>query len=261
MSAVFKVPSTSIKLLKNDLHVWCVVLSSKSSVISTQFEKYLSESEIYRMNRFRFDSDKARFRIARGVLRKILAQYLEILPNELNFHYTKYGKPYIKNHDLHFNISHSHNIILYAISKQYPVGIDVEFCKPDIDCLAVAEQFCSPHEYKELLQLPLNIRANRFYQYWTRKEAFVKAMGLGLYYSLKNTELNSLVGDHNYVGFFKSDHCPISRIWKILDIPLSFTEQYSAALAVETLQSSAGLLVDKSVDNPPENISYWAFEI
>lgn len=205
MNAVEKILLGKPKPLSNEVHIWRITLPL-SPGIQDKLEANLSETEIHRMNLFRFLPDRNRFKVARGGLREILASYLDCSAKELNFHYSEYGKPFLnlKDQNLHFNVSHSNNMILYAVSSQSPLGIDVEYCQQNIDFLNIAKEFCSEQECQQLLKHPLPQRMRTFYHYWVRKEAFVKALGQGLYFPLKEIELNTLEQNLSSVIFLNT---------------------------------------------------------
>ena len=131
--------------------------------------------------------------MARGILRKILGAYLDISPKEILFSYNHYGKPTLNvvadKHSLCFNITHSEEIALFAVTRRQEIGIDLEFIKKEMADTKVAENFCSQDELSELNKLSANLYVSAFFSFWTRKEAFLKAAGTGLSYSLKKITL------------------------------------------------------------------------
>lgn len=178
-------------LSENDLHLWHVDLSyySPSSIETELLKKTLSPDEIQRMNQYHFEKDKIRFLMARGALRNILGRYLGILPGDIQFLYNDFGKPFTRS-TLHFNVSHSNECIVVAISSCAPVGVDVENVNPKVDFLELAKDHFTNREYQTILDLPMEERMLAFYRAWTRKEAFMKAMGLGLSFSLSEVEVS-----------------------------------------------------------------------
>jgi 4'-phosphopantetheinyl transferase len=146
--------------------------------------KVLSPDEQARAERFCFEKDRQRFIASRGILREILSRYLKREPARLEFSYSRFGKPSLAPDDsgsgVHFNLSHSHGLALYAISRFPEIGVDVERLRRDFPCEQIAEHFFSPHEVKTLRSLPEAGKYEAFFNCWTRKEAFVKARGEGL---------------------------------------------------------------------------------
>jgi 4'-phosphopantetheinyl transferase len=144
----------------------------------------LSESERQRASRFAFDGDRRRFTVARARLRQLLAARLGARPESIELACGPHGKPRLSGRfadsDLRFNVAHSGDIAVYAFSRGREVGVDVEAVRaiPDVD--AVAARFFSRRENEAYRALASGDRAFGFFNCWTRKEAFVKALGNGL---------------------------------------------------------------------------------
>ena len=141
----------------------------------------LSPDECARAGRFVHARDMHRFIVARGGMRLILARYLGLSPQSIRFSYTENGKPYVSESGtalVHFNLTHSADLAMLAVSDRYELGIDIEemrVLKEDI-----AKWFFSRSECETLNALPPEDYLDGFYRCWTRKEAFVKAHGAGL---------------------------------------------------------------------------------
>jgi 4'-phosphopantetheinyl transferase len=218
-------------LQDNEIHIWRANLPIQAS-IKTELQKTLSENEQSRLNSLYFPQDKERFLVARSGLRNILARYLNTAPNHIDFHYTELGKPYINNKNIFFNISHSADCIIYALSNCSPIGIDVEHCKRDIDYLSIAKNFFSENEYLKLLTLHPDERLLAFYRCWTRKEAYIKAIGKGLHFPLDQIEVSILPNEK--VQLIKiMDKAPEKDLWKIEE----FCPQQDYIACVATQQS------------------------
>jgi 4'-phosphopantetheinyl transferase len=144
----------------------------------------LSRDERERAEKFRFTKHRRHYIVARASLRRLLAERLRIAPRAVELVETEYGKPRLSpvhgSVHLDFNLSHSGALALYAFTSGRAVGIDVELIRevPDIDDLAAC--FFSPSESASLQALPLARRSLAFLACWTRKEAFIKALGQGL---------------------------------------------------------------------------------
>lgn len=186
-----------LTLKLDQVHVWQASLSADDSILQ-KLQITLSEDEQYRADRFHFPTDKNHYIAARGILRSLLAKYLDTNPELIKFTYTPQGKPYIENNSrknsakyenkcIQFNLSHSQNLALYAIAIDHSVGIDLEYCRPIPDALALAKRWFLPSEYQALLAQTTNQEANQeasqvrnFFRLWTAKEAYLKATGIGL---------------------------------------------------------------------------------
>ncbi|MBD2577160.1 4'-phosphopantetheinyl transferase superfamily protein [Oscillatoria sp. FACHB-1406] len=166
---------------ENEVHVWRSRLDLSTSQID-DFVKLLSGDETERSQRFRRDRDRDRFIAARGILRALLGQYLEIDPQTIEFSYTNKGKPYLSNgfSHLQFNVSHSNDLALYGICRDRAIGIDIEHLRPLPNAPQLAQRFFSDRESKELNALPREHQHLAFFQTWTCKEAYLKATGEGL---------------------------------------------------------------------------------
>ncbi len=177
-------PPKEILINKNSVHVWSISLAQTQEKI-LELRKILSSDESARADRFYFDRDRNRFIVGRVMLRKILGRYLEIAPEKLVFGYGSHGKPKIENSPFFFNLSNSSDLALCGVTYQKEIGIDVEYLLRELkDAEAIAKRFFSAKESAEFLSLPLEERQLAFFRCWTRKEAYIKAIGDGLSYSL-----------------------------------------------------------------------------
>jgi 4'-phosphopantetheinyl transferase len=144
----------------------------------------LSRDERERAEKFRYAEHRQQYIIARASLRRLLAERLRIAPRAVEFVETKHGKPRLApvhgSADVEFNLSHSGILALYAFTSGRAVGVDVELIRQVPDADDLAERFFSPTETASLRALPLDRRSLAFLACWTRKEAFIKALGLGL---------------------------------------------------------------------------------
>ena len=182
-SLQWSTPPTEICLLDDEIHIWRAPLDLEPQLVH-QLNTYLASDEQARAARFKFDQDRRRFVAARGILRAVLGTYLHQKPASLMFSYGSHGKPTLQLDDahggLHFNLSHSHGVALYAVAKTREVGIDVEALRSKSDWEDIARRFFSHREYLEILAQPHEVRSDAFFQCWTRKEAYIKARGLGM---------------------------------------------------------------------------------
>jgi 4'-phosphopantetheinyl transferase len=176
-------PGGDLLILGAEVHVWRVPLDSPD-VVPQRLATTLSLEERIRAEKFFFDRDRSAYITARGVLRQLLARYLHRPPSELQFGYEARGKPFLANpssaQPLNFNVAHSRNTALLAFSAGASVGVDVEFIRTDIASEEIAVRYFAPQEVAELLALPPEQRPEAFFLGWTRKEAYVKALGDGL---------------------------------------------------------------------------------
>ena len=162
-----------------EIQIWCTDLCVRPDTLRT-YERLLSLDEAARAARFRFDRDRRRFVVARGVLRLLLAQLVGCEPADVRFATNRFGKPWLAMPGApHFSVSHSHELAAYAIAGE-EVGIDIEWERPMVDVLEIARRFFARSEIAALEAVPINGRDAAFLMHWTRKEACLKANGVGL---------------------------------------------------------------------------------
>ena len=172
-------PSIELKLLDNEVHLWLINLNISSQEIA-RLTNTLSTDEIVRADRFKFENHRDRFIAARGFLRQILSNYLQKNSEKITFEYSGRGKPKLLNTNLQFNVSHSQNIALYSFTKNNLIGIDIEYLRSNVECNKIAERFFNEIEYRIINNLSQDKQARTFFQFWTMKEAYLKATGEGL---------------------------------------------------------------------------------
>jgi 4'-phosphopantetheinyl transferase len=173
---------TDLALSSTDIHVWRVAPDQPERIVQ-QLHLALSTDEQARASRFHFERDRTRFVVGHGALRVILGRYLGLEPDQVRFEYGPHGKPLLAppgSNGLCFNASHSQGLGLCAVAQQREIGVDLEHMHPVADAEQIAERFFSAQENAALRALPANQRQEAFFNCWTRKEAFIKAVGDGL---------------------------------------------------------------------------------
>jgi 4'-phosphopantetheinyl transferase len=184
-------------LSKNEVHVWMIPLDQDPDSTGHYYQ-VLSVDERNRAERFHFERHRRRFIISHGVLRGILSQYLACHPAEIQFDLTSHGKPMVsgslKTFDLLFNLTHSHELAVVAVNHQHEIGVDVEYIKKMGDMEKIATRFFSKLEKVAYLDLPEEQRVHGFFNCWTRKEAFIKAIGEGFSYPLDQFDVTLTPG-------------------------------------------------------------------
>ncbi len=168
--------------MKDEVHIWRIDLAKPGN------EQLLSADERDRANRFRFAMHRNRYISGRATLRIILGRFAGTAPERLTFEYTQFGKPFLPDSRIRFNLSHSEDLAVLAVTFDREIGVDVERIQQQKDLLDIAERFFAVPEREALRSLPVSDRAAGFYRCWTRKEAYIKARGDGL-----SLDLNSFV--------------------------------------------------------------------
>lgn len=195
----------------------------------------LSADERERAARYRFERDQIHFTCARGQLRQVLANYLQIDPREVQFCTNPHGKPALTGHSalhlpqLEFNLSHSGERGLLAVCETMAVGIDIELKRENLERDNIAQRFFAPAEVAALNALPAEQQFEAFFACWTRKEAYMKARGRGLSIPLESFEV-SLAPDQP-ARLLKRDPEAPNRPYTLL--ALNPGPGYAAAVAVE----------------------------
>jgi 4'-phosphopantetheinyl transferase len=227
----WQTPSEPFVLPSHTVHVWRAELTCSPNALEL-YTASLSADEQERAARFRFETDRASYIAARGILRQLLAGYLATEPQRLTFDANAFGKPLLTGEfdpSLQFNLSHSGGIGLFAFARHRRVGVDVEFCRPNIDFNALAESVFSPQERQFLRLMPADYRAPAFFACWTRKEAYIKAQGQGMALALDSFDV-SLTPGHPQLLATRPDPDEAQR-WTLLDLAPGFG--CAAALVVE----------------------------
>jgi 4'-phosphopantetheinyl transferase len=233
-SSSWLLPQTHPILANDEVHIWLAALDQLRAR-APSFLEILAPDERDRAGKFHFEKDRVRYILSRGILRTILARYLQSDAAHLRFDYNAYGKPSLRggrgvSPSLRFNLSHSHELALYAFTLQREVGLDVEFMRDDFVCEEIAGRFFSEHEVSTLRALPASQRTKGFFNCWTRKEAYVKARGQGLSLPLDSFDVSLAPGEPAALLSVRDGTGEILH-WALQE--LNLTSGYVAAVAVE----------------------------
>ncbi len=178
-----------------EVHVWRASLD-RLAAAREAFWQVLSADERARAERFRFDHHRHHYIVGRGVLRGINGRYLQISPAAVQFSYGEFDKPALVNEPaLQFNVSHSHGKLLLAFAWQTPIGVDIEQVRLLDDMDAIARRFFSAAENEDYANAGAAPKPELFFNCWTRKEAFIKAVGDGLSFPLAEFDVSLLPGE------------------------------------------------------------------
>jgi 4'-phosphopantetheinyl transferase len=222
-----------LTLADNEVHVWRAQLELPLSQVQ-ELRGILTDDELDRANRFSFEIDRQRFIAARATLRSILSRYITIYPSHLRFYYNQYGKPFLapefSAYLLNFNLSHSGSMVLYVITRNMEIGVDVERVRSDFEYEEIAERFFSANEVAVLHTIPTEKKLEAFYNYWTCKEAYIKAHGKGLSLPLDSFDVSFAPWEPSILLITK-DEPQESSHWTLLDLKSGLG--YVGALAVK----------------------------
>jgi 4'-phosphopantetheinyl transferase len=183
------------RLSGDQIHVWVASLQVASGIFAA-LSRTLSADELERAGRFRFERDRRRFVVARGMMRDLLGRYAQVAPATVKLSYSEFGKPALAGPTaLRFNLSHSGEMAVLAIARGREVGVDVEEFAPARADTSVAANFFSCDELRRLNALPREQRPQGFFNCWTRKEAYIKARGQGLSIALDSFDVTLRPGE------------------------------------------------------------------
>jgi len=223
-------PPDALELKSNQVDIWRVALDLYP--VSAQWADFtLSTDESERAARFHFDKDRQRFTLAHASLRDILSRYLDCETSQIRFSANKYGKPMLlTDPKMDFNISHSGEYILIAVTRGHKVGVDVEHFRMDLDHEKIAHRFFSQAEYEAFSKIPHEQKVIAFFICWTRKEAYIKAHGLGMSLPLDSFDVSLSPNEPAVLRATRPDPTE-SDNWTLLSLDVH--SEHAGALAVE----------------------------
>jgi 4'-phosphopantetheinyl transferase len=236
---------SGLELPAGHIHVWSLRLDPPEPRVA-ELGRSLSEDEWTRANRFRFDRHRRQYVVGRGALRSLLAAYLGTRPELVRFRYGPRGKPFLASlpadpaetaGDLQFNLSNSDERALVAFVRGREIGVDIEYMKPMPDLEQIAERFFSLSERQVLRSLPSETKPEGFFNCWTRKEAYLKAVGEGLAAPLDSFDVTLAPGEPPRMLTLEGDASRAARWWFRHFRP---AEQFIGALAIEGPPAAQG---------------------
>ena len=212
----------------NAVFVYIANLTNCKQSISL-FWECLSTKEKIQAKQYYTSDLSDRYIISHGVLRYILSYYTHQLPQDIEFIHNEYGKPFLKNNNIQFNMSHSHDMVSYIISLDYRVGIDIEFHDRTIDIHGLSCLIFTPKEQEFVITLESKEKLELFYNLWTIKESLIKASGQGLSYPINTIE--AMAPSPGAKVFLDCDDNKFKQKWYYF--PLEIDAGYSGAIAIE----------------------------
>lgn len=194
----------------------------------TEAPSCLSGEELARADRFKVERARQDFLISHHLLRQTLSRYLQTDACSISYRYGQHGKPHLKTpgrHELNFNLSHSGDRLLIAVCHDGEIGVDIERIQERSDPLQLARHFMSKDEALQLAELKDPVAQREFFfTLWTRKEAYVKALGQGLFHALNKTSMNQISSGVHVPS--SGDH----RGYRVIDLEIA--GDYKAAVAI-----------------------------
>jgi len=175
-----------LPLTPAEIHLWLAFYDEITDErLLADYRTLLNPEEKEQQSRFYFARDRQRYLVTRALVRTVLSRYALIDPREWVFSTNAYGCPAIANAQvkeecLSFNISHTHSLIVLGVTRRRALGVDVENCRSREAAIEIADRFFAPAEVKALSGVPPHQQQYRFFEYWTFKESYIKARGMGL---------------------------------------------------------------------------------
>jgi 4'-phosphopantetheinyl transferase len=222
-------PPDTLDLKPHQVDVWRVSLDLQTDPVKLT-ESTLSVDESERADRFHFAADRHRFIVSHVALRNILSRYLNCGPEDLTFSVNQYGKPSLNDHKLEFNLSNSGDFALIAVTLERKVGVDVERIRSDMEFESIASRYFSQGEVSEFLTLHPEQRVAGFFTCWTRKEAYIKAQGLGLSLPLESFDVSLIPNESAILRATRPDPQEAAS-WTLLSLDVA--SGYASVVAVE----------------------------
>jgi len=222
-----------LPLRAGEAFIWAAVLDLPGSA-AAEASEILSSEERERAARFRFEKDQIQYIASRSFLRALLGRFLQIDPKAVRFRYNSFGKPLLADEfaasRIEFNLAHSKGLGLFGVTLDRAIGVDVEQHRPDLATMEIANRFFAPEEVKVLSAVQPSCRLEAFFECWTRKEAFIKARGMGL--SLPLDKFTVAFGPNRAPALLSADQgATTAASWTLAD--LSPADGYSGAAAIE----------------------------
>ena len=225
-------PEAFPALAPDAVHVWRIPLAVSGSEQARRAE-VLSSDELARAARLHFERDRRRWIATRGAVRTLLASYTDVQALSLRFRLGPHGKPSLEAPDgtgLEFNVSHSGELALCAVSLGRAVGVDVEATRPEFATASIAGRFFAPAERAAFEALPRNEQTEAFFACWSRKEAYMKARGIGIALGLDRFEVSLTPGRPAALLATHDEPDAVER-WRL--VALAPGEGYAGALVTD----------------------------
>jgi 4'-phosphopantetheinyl transferase len=198
-----------MRVAVGEIHVWLAATAAISGVAADTYEALMSPDERGRWNRFAVPEPRLQHLVARGLLRTTLSRYADVPPQDWRFESNPYGRPHVvdagEGAGLCFNLSHTRGLVALAVSRGCEIGVDVEDMDRSLDILRLAPSVFAPEETAFLMQAAEPQRREVFFSFWTLKEAYIKARGMGLSLDLAGFAFD-VTGSRPTVRF--NDRCP-----------------------------------------------------
>ncbi|MES2936649.1 MAG: 4'-phosphopantetheinyl transferase superfamily protein [Pseudomonadota bacterium] len=175
-----------LELSTDEVHVWLAFEDRiREPALLAQYHTLMAPEEAAQQRRFVFERDRHRYLVTRALVRTVLSRYAPVAPRDWTFTENKYGKPTAANEParamaLSFNVTHTEGLVALGVTRKAALGVDAENTGTRQAPIDVADHFFAPDETSALARIGAERQHDRFFQYWTLKESYIKARGMGL---------------------------------------------------------------------------------
>ena len=234
----------------SEVRLWCAFFKEiRDQALLEQYRGLLSEDEERRRSRFVLSRDRHRYLVTRALVRTVLSRYADVAPTQWTFASNAFGRPEVSNddadaRDLSFNISHTNSLIVLGLARRHAIGVDTEDVRARRAPIEIAERFFAPEEVAALNALPVELQQQRFFEYWTLKECYVKARARGLTIAPDKLRLR-FIGDRHIVISINGDQGDSPARWYFWQFTVG--DHLSAVCAERTGNDVPRLVVKKIV--------------
>jgi 4'-phosphopantetheinyl transferase len=239
-----------LEILPSQVDLWLAFPDEiQNKQLLDRYRQLLTEQERCQERRFHFIKDQHSYLVTRALVRTVLSRYAPVAPGSWSFSMNAYGKPEIQNDDggargISFSISHTQGLIVLGITNEKLLGVDTENVRERPGSIEVARHFFSPDEIAALYASPPATQHDRFFQYWTLKEAYIKARGMGMSIPFEQFSINLLNDAHASISFHSllHDHPSRWRFWQFRVL-----SDYLMAICVERAEGATQQLTMRKV--------------
>ncbi|NEQ43482.1 MAG: 4'-phosphopantetheinyl transferase superfamily protein [Leptolyngbya sp. SIOISBB] len=197
----------NITLEPDEVHIWLTFSEDcHAAEMHSEYVNWLDSQEENRYRTFKFQRHRFDFLCAHALSRSCLASYCQVHPTDIKFSHNQYGRPELQHPKcspiIHFSLSHTNGIAVFAAAHLENIGIDIENTQRQLDYLQIANTSFSVSEIQEIESLSDQVLKDRFFQYWTLKEAYTKALGMGLSFPFNQCIFHISPDSEESISFF-----------------------------------------------------------
>ena len=233
MNDNWQTPPDNLEISPRHVDVWLASTQVGEAQVRA-YTKSLSREELARAQKFRSKTAHREYIVTRGLLRQALSETAGLDLAGVDFLYGEHGKPRldarVPGGTVAFNVSHSHGLALVALAPGGRLGVDLEKIRPEVEWRDLARRYFSDAECRDLERRGDGDGMKAFFACWTRKEAFVKALGAGVSYGLKEFDV-SIGPDEDYAALTLRSRDEDASGWLVKNLPVP--DSHAAALAVD----------------------------